>query len=80
MDDVQRAPKLETTTKTEEKQNKETIEEEELEEEVEEEKDNKVTERDPGVPDDVWDELQRAKQKEAMDEEIRSKEIEMDEQ
>lgn len=80
LDDVQRAPKMETATKTEEKQNKETMEEEELEEELEGEKDTNVTERDPGVPDNVWDELQRAKQKEAMDEKKRSREIEMDEQ
>ena len=71
---------METATKTEEKQKKETKEEEELAEEVEEEKDPNVTERDPGVPDDVWDQLQRAKQKEAMDEERRSKQIEIEEQ
>ena len=46
---------METATRTEEKQNKEMKEEEELAEEVEEEKDSNVTERDPGVPDDVWD-------------------------
>ena len=45
-----------------------------------EEKDPNAQGRDPGVPDDVWEELQKAKQREAEDEERRKKEYEMEEQ
>ena len=78
MDDAQRPPKMEETVKMEEKQEQEMVEETPPDEG--EEKDLNVPGRDPGVPDDVWEELQKAKQKEAEDEEKRKNECEIEEQ
>ena len=69
---------MEETVKTEEKQEQETAEEQLPYND--EEKDPNVPGRDPGVPDDVWEELQSVKQKETEDEEKRKKEREMEEQ
>ena len=78
MDDAQRPPKMLETVKMEEKQEQKMVEETRSAED-EEEYPN-VPGRDPGVPDDVWEELQKAKQKEYEDEEKRKKEREMEEQ
>ena len=69
---------MEETVKMEEKQ-EQKIAEEQLPYK-EEERDPNGQGRDPGVTDDVWEELQKAKQKEAEDEEKRKKEREMEEQ
>ena len=77
LNETQRPPKMDETVKMEEKQ------EQEIEEQLpykDEEKDPNTQGRDPGVPDDVWEELQKAKQKEIEDEEKRKKEREMEEQ
>ena len=78
MDKTQQPPKMDETVKIEEKQEQEMAEEQPPNKD--EEKDPNAQGRDPGVPDDVWEELQKAKQREAEDEERRKKEYEMEEQ
>ena len=78
MDETQRPRKMEETVKMEEKQKQEMAEEQLPYKD--EEKDPNAQGRDPGVPDDVWEELQKVKQKEAEDEEKRKEEREMEEQ
>ena len=78
MDKTQQPPKMDETVKMEEKQEQEMAEEQPLYKD--EEKDPNAEGRDPGVPDDVWEELQKAKQREVEDEERRKKEYEMEEQ
>ena len=78
MDDAQRPAKMEETVKMAEKQEQKMVEKTPPDEG--EEKDLNAPGRDPGVPDDLWEELQKAKKKEAEVEEKRKKEREIEEQ
>ena len=78
LDEAQQPPKIDETVKMGEKQEQETAEEQPSYED--EEQDPNMPGRDPGVPDAVWEELQKAKQKEDEDEKRRKKEREMEEQ